>query len=193
MACLVTEHHYPNLSSPLCFDSSPAVMPDYSTLLRSSSQAPSPHTQRSIRHRSGAYQPSLSSPKTSTASRHIVVGHHRSSPRPSRRPTRRRSWTLKCPRVSNSVLSIKCLSLYSNSRPFSSILDRLFAFWPTSTLVISCHPGRQRRHNRHRQAPNYSCPRTFDFVFLPSCHEHAADGEVIVNPGSFRSNLPPSE
>jgi hypothetical protein len=46
-------------------------MPDYPTLLRSSSQAPSAHTQRSIRHRSGAYQ-SSPSPKTSTASQHTV-------------------------------------------------------------------------------------------------------------------------
>ena len=49
-------------------------MPDYATLLRSSSQAPSAHTQRSIRHRSGAYQSSPSSPKASTASQH-TVGH----------------------------------------------------------------------------------------------------------------------
>ncbi len=51
-------------------------MPDHPTLLRSSSQVPSTHTQRSIRHRSGAYQPSLSSPKTSISSRYIV-GHQR--------------------------------------------------------------------------------------------------------------------
>ena len=50
-------------------------MPDYSTLLRSSSQAPSSRTQLSIRHRSGAYQSSLSSPKASTTSRH-TVDHH---------------------------------------------------------------------------------------------------------------------
>ena len=47
-------------------------MPDYSTLLRSSSQTPSSRTQLSIRHRSGAHQSSLSSPKTPTASRHTV-------------------------------------------------------------------------------------------------------------------------
>jgi hypothetical protein len=47
-------------------------MPHYSTLHRSSSQVPSAHSQRSIRRRSGAYQSSVSSPKTSTASRHIV-------------------------------------------------------------------------------------------------------------------------
>ena len=50
-------------------------MPDYSTLLRSSSQAPSSRTQISIRHRSRAYQSSLSSPKVSTTSRH-TVDHH---------------------------------------------------------------------------------------------------------------------
>jgi hypothetical protein len=42
-------------------------MPQYSTLNRSSSQVPSAHSQRSIRHRSGAYQSSVSSPKTLTA------------------------------------------------------------------------------------------------------------------------------
>ena len=50
-------------------------MPDYFTLPPASSQTPSAHTQKSIRHRSGAYQSSLSSPKTSTASRH-KVDHH---------------------------------------------------------------------------------------------------------------------
>lgn len=51
-------------------------MPHSSTLHRSSSQVgqvPSAHSQRSIRHRSGAYQSSVSSPKTSTDSRHIVA------------------------------------------------------------------------------------------------------------------------
>jgi len=53
-------------------------MPDYSTLHRSSSRVPSAHSesqQRSIRHRSGAYQSSVSSPNplTTVASRHIVA------------------------------------------------------------------------------------------------------------------------
>lgn len=48
-------------------------MPHYSTLHRSSSQVPPAHSQRSIRHRSGAYQSSVSSPKTLTASRHIAA------------------------------------------------------------------------------------------------------------------------
>lgn len=48
-------------------------MPHYSTLHRSSSQVPAAHSQRSIRHRSGAYQSSVSSPKTLTDSRHIVA------------------------------------------------------------------------------------------------------------------------
>ena len=45
-------------------------MPHYSTPNRSSSQAPSAHSHRSIRHRSGAYQSSVSSP---TASRHTFA------------------------------------------------------------------------------------------------------------------------
>ena len=40
---------------------------DHSTLNRSSSQVPSAHSQRSIRHRPGAYQSSVSSPKPLTA------------------------------------------------------------------------------------------------------------------------------
>jgi hypothetical protein len=49
-------------------------MPQYSTLHLSSSQAPSVHSQRSIRRRSGAYPSSVSSsPKTLTAPRHTVA------------------------------------------------------------------------------------------------------------------------
>ena len=48
-------------------------MPHYSALHRSSSQVPPAHSQRSIRRRSGAYQSSVSSPKTPPASRHIVA------------------------------------------------------------------------------------------------------------------------
>ncbi len=55
-------------------------MQDYSTLHRSSSQAPSTHTQRSIRHRSGAYQ-SSPAPKSSTGSRRIADSHPPDVPR----------------------------------------------------------------------------------------------------------------
>ncbi len=44
-------------------------MPDYSTLLRTSSQAPSTHTQESIRRRSGAHRTIPSPPTVSTDSR----------------------------------------------------------------------------------------------------------------------------
>jgi hypothetical protein len=65
---------HPNLSLLPSIGLSPAAMPDYFTL-RSSSQAPSAHTQRSIRHRSGAYPSSPSSPKTLAASQQ-TLDHH---------------------------------------------------------------------------------------------------------------------
>ena len=49
-------------------------MPDYSTLLRTSSQAPSTHTQESIRRRSGAHRTIPSPPTVSTNSRQ-TAGH----------------------------------------------------------------------------------------------------------------------
>jgi hypothetical protein len=70
---IITSHwHYRVVSS---FDShTVAAMQDYSALHHSSSQAPSTHTQRSIRHRSGAYQ-SSPAPKSSTGSRRIADNH----------------------------------------------------------------------------------------------------------------------
>ena len=65
---------HPNLSLLLSIGLPPTAMPDYITL-RSSSQAPSVHTPVSIRHRSGAYPSSPSSPKTLAASQQ-TVDHH---------------------------------------------------------------------------------------------------------------------
>jgi hypothetical protein len=95
----------------LVSSSPPTVMPDYSTLLRSSSQTPSAHPHRSICHRSGGYQSLLSPPKTPTAPRPVVSHHSPDVPRD--------------PEVgySNGHATATAPSrflLYNNSNPFSS-------------------------------------------------------------------------
>jgi hypothetical protein len=98
-------------------------MPDYATPLRSSSQTPSAHTQRSIRHRSGAFISSLSSPNTS--SRHIIVGRPPDVPpdpeigRSNGRPTA----TASSQSNASHFTAIPARSRRSPSYPAIAILD----------------------------------------------------------------------
>jgi hypothetical protein len=143
MACLVIEHPSHELSSPLSIEFSLAVV---RVLFHSHARLfypPPLLISNPIIPHAIINSPSLRGPPIFTffsQDPNCLATHSR--PLFPKFPTRRRGWTLKWPRNSNSVLSIEWLSLYSYSSSFSSVLDSLFALfalWPTSIFVSSCH------------------------------------------------------
>ena len=145
----------PNILSPLSLSVSSSLSSDSHTVTQTMPHTGSPHYSilRSTAPRLKSYEPTSKFNSPSIRSLPVVrffpqdldyLVTHRCPTAPGFPPrvlardaqVEHQSNSL---RNSNSVLSIEWLSLHSYSRPFSSFIHRLFAFWFTSTLVFSCH------------------------------------------------------